>query len=614
LLLIAAAWLVIYVPGLFSPSLLDDADSIHAEAAREMVVRHDWSTLYINGFRYLEKAPLMYWGMASSYKLFGVSEWTARLPLTLGVLGLLISIYFFGKRHFSENAGLYSSIVLATSFGPYIFSRILIPDILVGWFLLIGFDFFLRGVESGTPSIWMCWGLAASTALNVLTKGLIGIVFPAAIIIGYLLLMGNLRHLLRMRLVSSFLVFLAIAAPWHIIAGLRNPAAGDSKGFFWFYFINEHFLRYLNKRFPKDYDTVPLIVFWVMLLVWLVPWSGFLFKALEEVPLRLRSWFGGVGDQPSFAAKLRQLWINLQSYGRGLTQSEKALLLCGVWALVIVGFFSFSSRQEYYTIPALPALAVMVGAWLAKEESSTKSGTIRRAGRRIAGAMTAIAAPLFGVAMLLLWYSESVPKGTDLADILTKNPEKYALSFGHIFDLTPQAMGLFRVPLVLSATALMAGTFVSWRLRSRGSIGKANLAIILMSVIFLHCAHEGLTIFEPVLSSKSLSEAVERLYEPGDLVVVNGAYEDGSTLNFYGHYQLHVINSRLNGNLYYGSLFPDAPKIFEDDASFKTLWDGERRVFLWTEDDKIPASVNDSKYFQIAKSGGKLILSNQPNR
>jgi len=614
LLLIAAAWLVIYVPGLFSPSLLDDADSIHAEAAREMVVRHDWSTLYINGFRYLEKAPLMYWGMASSYKLFGVSEWTARLPLTLGVLGLLISIYFFGKRHFSENAGLYSSIVLATSFGPYIFSRILIPDIWVGWFLLIGFDFFLRGVESGTPSIWMCWGLAASTALNVLTKGLIGIVFPAAIIIGYLLLTGNLRHLLRMRLVSSFLVFLAIAAPWHIIAGLRNPAAGDSKGFFWFYFINEHFLRYLNKRFPKDYDTVPLIVFWGMLLVWLVPWSGFLFKALEEVPLRLRSWFGGVGDQPSFAAKLRQLWINLQSYGRGLTQSEKALLLCGVWALVIVGFFSFSSRQEYYTIPALPALAVMVGAWLAKEESSTKSGTIRRAGRRIAGAMTAIAAPLFGVAMLLLWYSESVPKGTDLADILTKNPEKYALSFGHIFDLTPQAMGLFRVPLVLSATALMAGTFVSWRLRSRGSIGKANLAIILMSVIFLHCAHEGLTIFEPVLSSKSLSEAVERLYEPGDLVVVNGAYEDGSTLNFYGHYQLHVINSRLNGNLYYGSLFPDAPKIFEDDASFKTLWDGERRVFLWTEDDKIPASVNDSKYFQIAKSGGKLILSNQPNR
>jgi len=144
LLLIAAAWLVIYVPGLFSPSLLDDADSIHAEAAREMVVRHDWSTLYINGFRYLEKAPLMYWGMASSYKLFGVSEWTARVPLTLGVLGLLISIYFFGKRHFSENAGLYSSIVLATSFGPYIFSRILIPDILVGWFLLIGFDFFLR--------------------------------------------------------------------------------------------------------------------------------------------------------------------------------------------------------------------------------------------------------------------------------------------------------------------------------------------------------------------------------------------------------------------------------------------------------------------------------------
>src|SRR3569832_1765235 len=69
-LLIGLLWLALYVPGLFTPPLLDDADSIHAEAAREMLVRHDWSTLYINGFRYLEKAPLMYWGMCISYKVF----------------------------------------------------------------------------------------------------------------------------------------------------------------------------------------------------------------------------------------------------------------------------------------------------------------------------------------------------------------------------------------------------------------------------------------------------------------------------------------------------------------------------------------------------------------
>src|ERR1700761_2415791 len=78
-------WLVIYLPAIFTPALLDDADSIHAEAAREMITRHDWTTLYIDGLRYLEKAPLLYWGMAASFKIFGVSEWSARLPLTLGV-------------------------------------------------------------------------------------------------------------------------------------------------------------------------------------------------------------------------------------------------------------------------------------------------------------------------------------------------------------------------------------------------------------------------------------------------------------------------------------------------------------------------------------------------
>ena len=128
--------------------------------AREMLVRHDWSTLYVNGFRYLEKAPLMYWGTAISFKLFGISEWTARLPLSLSLLGLLFSTYWFGRRHFTPRAGLYAAIVLALSFGPYIFTRILIPDVAVGWFLLIGFDFFLRGIKQEKPSILNCWGLA----------------------------------------------------------------------------------------------------------------------------------------------------------------------------------------------------------------------------------------------------------------------------------------------------------------------------------------------------------------------------------------------------------------------------------------------------------------------
>src|SRR6202142_168795 len=183
-------WIVVlgavkYPRGFFSPPLLDDADSIHAEAARELIVRHDWTTLYIDGVRYLEKAPLMYWGMAASYTVFGARDWAARLPLVLGVLALLLATYSLGKRTLGERAGFWAAVVLAVSVGPYIFTRFIIPDLLVALWLTLGLDFFLRTLDDEPPSRLSCWGLAATAALNVLTKGLIGVVFPAAIIVLY---------------------------------------------------------------------------------------------------------------------------------------------------------------------------------------------------------------------------------------------------------------------------------------------------------------------------------------------------------------------------------------------------------------------------------------------
>src|SRR5215469_3474222 len=201
--LIVLIWAVVYLGSLFQPALLDDADTVHAEAAREMAtVDHDWVTLDINGgIRYLEKAPLMYWATAASFKLFHVHEWSARLPIALGVLALLLVTYRLGRRVFNEQgqgeeAGLYAALVLATGFGPFIFTRILIPDMGVALWLALGFDFFLTTLEQAEagekPSRWLCWGIAATMALNVLTKGLIGLVFPIGTICLFLVLTGNL--------------------------------------------------------------------------------------------------------------------------------------------------------------------------------------------------------------------------------------------------------------------------------------------------------------------------------------------------------------------------------------------------------------------------------------
>jgi 4-amino-4-deoxy-L-arabinose transferase-like glycosyltransferase len=155
-------WLVVYGSALFSPALLDDADSVHAEAAREMLLRHDWVTLHVNGIRYLEKAPLLYWAIAASFRVLGVHDWSARLSLAFGVLALVFSVYFLGRRAFGESAGLYASLISSFALGPYLFTRFLIPDILVGLWLIFSLGFFLRTLDESQPSRSSCWGLARS--------------------------------------------------------------------------------------------------------------------------------------------------------------------------------------------------------------------------------------------------------------------------------------------------------------------------------------------------------------------------------------------------------------------------------------------------------------------
>jgi len=563
ILAIVLVWAVVYLSCIFQPALQDDADTVHAEAAREMLTTGDWVTLHINfGFRYLEKAPLMYWTVASSFKVFGVHDWSARLPIVLGVLALLLVVYRLGRRVYGEEGGFYSAIVLATGFGPFIFTRILIPDMAVALWLALGFDFFLTSLEQEKPSRWVCWGLAATMALNVLTKGLIGLIFPLGTIGIFLLLTGNLRHLLKLRLFSSFIAFLVIAAPWHLLAGLRNPAQGQVKGFFWFYFVNEHFLRFLKKRYPYDYDTVPLWLFWGLMLIWLMPWTAFIFQSLGQVPHRLREWRAG------------------------LSQRQRATLLFVLWAAVVLVFFSFSSRQEYYVIPGIPGVALLIGGWLARETTSTMGSAERRTGGISSLVLMAVGIVGCIATVGLALQAQTPPPNYDIAELLKKNPDAYRLSFGHFLDLTPKALGAFKVPLLMTGIALGVGTVLNWLLRRSNRAFPANVVLAVMMMVFLHEAHVGLVIFSPVLTSKVLADKVESLWKPGDLIEVNGDYEAASTLPYYDQKQIRMLNGR-DSNIWYGSLFPDAPNLFDDNESFSKLWHGPQRIFFWTEEETV---------------------------
>jgi 4-amino-4-deoxy-L-arabinose transferase-like glycosyltransferase len=580
-------WLAIFVPGLPHPSLFDDADGAHAEAGREMLTLHDWVTLHENGIRYLEKAPLPYWAMAVSFRLFGVSESSARLAQGLGVLVLAFLLIQMGRRFLSAEAGLWAGVVCVTSFGPYLFTRILIPDLLVGLWIGLGLYFFLEGWQVQRPSLWSCWGLAATVALNVLTKGLIGLVFPCAIILVFLLLVGDLRYLLKMRLISSTFVFLLVAAPWHILAAFRNPPAGQAKGFLWFYFVNEHFLRYIGKRYPVDYGTFPLVLFWGMILVWLLPWSAFLPQAIRQVRLRLLR-----------TTETRK-------------SSEAALLLFFVWAIVILLFFSFSTRQEYYLAPALPALALILGSWLARESESAYGSDVARSGRVSATVFLVVGLLISAVTLALALISHAPQPGMELADLLSKNTDAYVLSLGHFLDLTGSAMSLFRGPLIGTAITFLLGSGLNWLLRRRGSPRAANWALALMMIVFIECAHVALGVFAPVLGSKPLAMAIQRELQPSDQIVCDGEYANASSVNFYTGRQMLIFNGRING-LWYGSLFPDAAPIFIEDAQLARAWTGPDRIYFVTGGDDRRAYLEKlGPTYALAKSGGKFVFTNR---
>ncbi len=685
-LTVLALWIIFYASfTLLKPALLDDADSVHAEVAREMLLRHDYVTLYANGIRYLEKAPLLYWSMAASMRaaqLLGHSSAAAlavasRIPLALTILALAFTVEAFARRAFrSSRAGLYAALILLSSPGIFLFTRLNLPDAMVClWLTLALYCFWLTEqppsraphpssawVGSSRPRL-LCYAFAACCALNVLTKGLIGIAFPIAIVLIYLLLTRGPRktaaRILALHPFSGALVFLAIAGPWHFLIAWANvtrghpgdltfahghfsvplPTQGNVHGWAWFYFVNEQVLRYLNLRVPRDYDTVPLYLFWGLILIWLMPWSAFVFKSLGTLRpaiAEIRRMMGVGGREARFA---------FRNLGLCYLREMRAHVLLVIWGALPLVFFSFSTRQEYYVLPALLPLIILIAGWLAKDSLvrwqpiTEGAKRIRLANLRGTAVVLTFGAIFAAVAIYFLLHTSKPAPNTDLAALLQQNPGDYAMSMGHFMDLNLQALGLFCLPLALAALGLFFGPLASYVLRKRAKPHAATLALAAGAFGFLLAAHLGLQTFAPVLSSQQLAALIAPQVQPEDLIVIHQEYEFGSTLGFYlqrpsyafqggrayAVNPIHiltdpehegVVNYGRSSNLWYGSFFPDAPAIFETQQALAQKWHGSQRIFVWqdlgNQPSPLPASL--SPVYVIAKTGGKEIVSNQENR
>jgi 4-amino-4-deoxy-L-arabinose transferase-like glycosyltransferase len=597
---LAAVFLAVYVVSMFTPGLLDDADSTHAEAAREMVVTGDYVTLHINGVRYLEKPPLPYWLVALSYKVFGVNEFSTRLPMVLAVMLLGVLAFCWGRRAFGERTAVYAGLFVYTCAGVYLFTRVLIPDVLLSLLIAAAMYFFLTALVPGA-AVWRWYAGYAMMALGVLTKGLIALVFPGGAAFFFLLVTGEWRRWREFRLFSGFVLFLAIAAPWHILAGLRNPGTAEHHGFFWFYFVNEHFLRFLGKRYPRDYSKLPATLYWTLHLVWLFPWSLYLPAAVRTAVEAWRGQGGASGE----------LWSGSRQQSDFASQTR---LLCWILAGVVLIFFSVSTNQEYYTFPAyLPLLLLLADGVAQCERAECERAT--RAGwlTTSAGLLALIGVAASAMLVVGLGHSRNLPFEPDIGRLLSEqDTNAYTLSTSHMLDLSYASFAALRLPAALAAVVLLVAPLTSFILRLFRRHYSATWVLGAGFAVFLVAAHIALGRFGPYLSSKQLAQEIAARARPEDKVMIYGDQAFGSSLLFYLQRPIDLVEGRTT-SMWFGSTFADAPKIYLSDADLQRDWASGERVFLFVPphqkarvDDLLPAK------FVIAEVSGKYVYSNQP--
>lgn len=611
LAILTGLWLIIFFSALFAPSVLDDADATHANAARHMALTGDLVTLHVNGIRYLEKAPLPYWLVAASFRIFGFNTFAVHLPQAIGVLLLAFLGFRWAERAFDIRTAFYSGVFILTAAGVFLFTRIFIPEVLLSLFICAALYCLLRSLETSNDLVrrstfssatyaYLMW---ATLALAVLTKGLVALVFFGGAGIAYLAITGEYRRWRTLKPVTGTLLFLVIAAPWHILAGLRNTGGMNGHGFFWFYFINEHFLRFLGKRYPKDYNKLPGYLFWSLHIVWLFPWSLFIPAAAVVAWKRWKS----------RGAKLR---ASLKS----LTFTGQSTLLLALYSALVLVFFSISTNQEYYTFPAYLSLLILIAAALnLAERSYAEDGSSRR---WINFAQAAYAVVGIGVAATLaygLWRSRHIPFVPDIGDMLAhRDVGNYTLSMSHIFDLTDSSFAALRLPASLAAITFAVGPAIAWLLRKQRRHLAATATIALTSMVFLIAAHIAFVRFGTMMSSENFAAKIQQLETSGSIspqseIMMYGDQAYGSSIPFYLGRTVDLVEGRSTSMLF-GSTFPDAPHIFLSNSDLINTWGhGPRKVlFVPMEKRDIVDQLLGNDKVLLLDNSGKALYTDRP--
>jgi hypothetical protein len=477
----------------------------------------------------------------------------------------------------------------------------------------------------------------------LLTKGLIAPVFFIGAAVPYLLLTGQWRRWRELKPVTGLLLFLAIAAPWHILCGLANPdqghpignhpTIGNVHGFFYFFFINEHVLRFFSLRYPHDYNKLPFLAYWLLHFVWLFPWSLFLpavayaaWKTRSRWMLHLRRDAGQTVDfyldhaaREDVASYVFQLKFRVRTIW--------LLTLFSAWTLL---FFSLSSNQEYYTFPVWTPLFILIAAVMTgiEERRPSEGGAPLLTARWLVGGQAVFAVIGLLSALALgwgLWDSRHLPFVADIGTVLAhRGVGDYTLSMSHFFDLTGASFAALRLPAGLAAVALLIGPVTGWALRVKGKNIASTMSIALTMTVFLIAAHIAFARFEPMLSSKPIADTILAKGSPADTFIIYGDQSDASSVIFYTHKFFNGKPAKLvmprcgqhgeGSTLLWGSCYPDAPDIFLSKEQLSDSWGKGERKWLFAEDVNQPKAEQllSGRLYPVQSLADKALWTDRP--
>lgn len=486
LLLLGLLLAVIWLGVLGLRDLVPTDEGRYAEIPREMVASGDWVTPRLDGFKYFEKPPLQYWATALSYECFGIGQWQARLWTGLTGLFAIAFTAFTGCLLWGRRVGLYAGAVLASCVYWVAMGHINTLDMGVSACLggsLLSFLLAQReGASARAQRGWMlaCW---AFMGLSLLSKGLIGLAFPGMTLVLYTLWARDWGLWRRLHIVPGLLVLLAVALPWHVLAQLRNPE------FFHFYFIYQQFDRFAT---PDLSRPGPWYYFLPIVLLGIMPWLPSLAPALAQAGRR--SLRAAPAESP---ASLR---------------ARRVLL---VWAAFILVFFSAShSKLPSYVLPMFPALALLLGEYLARARQRSLGWQF---------GCWAVLSVVAAAGFTQLWRA---------GDAVT--PAALYQRYGWWLEITA-ALGLL-------------GSLLAWRWERRGRRSLAVLGLAGCMLVGLTVATQAFQILGRTASTRDVVAAIRPWLHPGQPFYAVATYDQ--TLPFYLRREVTVVQYR--GELDFG--------------------------------------------------------------